>query len=186
MFEVYNMKKFMYIVIVFMCFLASDVRATNRIESKEGNLVFSLSDEWKQNSVLPKRDAKDPSLFAWKRESIIGENGHSVSAGLNIIVSNIQPDANVMLVSHSLMTQRRWPFKQFLTAEKDGLVMPNTVGYFTEYRPRNDILLKVFVIHTITNGKFVEVILSATDDIFTQIEPEFKAIIQSIRLIQEQ
>ena len=180
------MKKLMYLVIVFMCFLASDVSATNRIELKEVNLIFSLSDDWKQNSVPPKIDAKDPPLLAWKRKSITGQNGHSVSAGLNIIVSNIQSDANVMLVSHSLMTRRGWPFKQFLTAEKDGLVMPNTVGYFTEYKPRNDILLKVFVIHTITNDKFVEVILSATDDIFTQVEPEFKAIIQSIRLMQKQ
>ena len=58
------------------------------------------------------------------------------------------------------------------------------MAYFTEFKANNEVLLKCFVIYSINNGIFVEVALSATDDIFAQVEPEFRDIIKSIHLIK--
>lgn len=80
------------------------------------------------------------------------------------------------------MRRRGWPFKQFLTTDQDGLSLPNSVGYLTDFSPREGLLMKVFVVHAINNGKFVEVNLSATDDIFTQVEGELRSVLKSLRI----
>ncbi len=184
------MKKIFSIIAIILSFLTGSVQAaTNRIEVPEGNLVFSLSDKWKkQDSVsqkAPKMDASDPLMLRWKREGITDQKGTLVTSGLNVVTFHVQQDTDVVFMSHSLMTRRKWPFKKFLTAKEDGLVIPNSMGYLTEFKPNDDILIKAFVIHAINNGKFVEIVLSTTDEIFAQIEPEFRAIIQSINLMQK-
>ncbi len=80
------------------------------------------------------------------------------------------------------MHRRGWPYKEFLTAKNDGIVLPNSMAYLTEYPLREDLLMKVFVVHAINDGKFVEINLSATDDIFLQVEPELRSVLKNIRL----
>jgi hypothetical protein len=57
------------------------------------------------------------------------------------------------------------------------------MGYLTQYSPRHDLVMKVFVVHLINNGVFAEFILSATEEVFPQVEPEFRAIIRSLHLV---
>ena len=180
------MKKLIYMVVMIVCFITSNVNASNRVEIVEGNVVFTLPDVWEKQPIKgsPKMDASDPLFLVWKREGIVDKKGTSVIPGLNIVIFNIQKNADIVLLSHLLMKRRGWPFKGFLSFEEDGVVLPNSLAYLTEFKANNEMLLKCFVIHSINNGIFVEVALSATDDIFAQVEPEFRDIIKSIHLIK--
>jgi hypothetical protein len=64
-------------------------------------------------------------------------------------------------------------------------MLPNSMGYLTQFLPRQDLVMKVFVVHLINKGVFAEFILSATEEVFPQVEPEFRAIIGSLRLVKE-
>lgn len=172
-------------LLCFCSIVALHASESSRIEIPEGNILFTLSESWTKNNSavnhIPKMDASDPLFLSWKRQGIKGKNGSLINAGLNIVIFNVPQDSNVVIMSHTLMHRRKWPFIGFLSQEKDGLMLSNSLGYYTESRPREDILLKMFVIHSIHNGKFVEIVLSATDDIFEHIEPELKNIIKSIQ-----
>lgn len=161
--------------------------AATDIQMKEGGITFSLPDTWEakgisNNRVAPRMDSSDPLFVAWKRTAIVDKNGNPVSAGLNVTVFNVPPEANVVLLSSTLMHRRGWPFKAFLTTEKDGLRLPNSLGYLTEFSAPNGLAFKTFVVHSINNGQFVEVTLSATAEIFSQVAPEFREILKSLRL----
>lgn len=174
-------------LVIFTSLIPCYGEAASDVRFDEAKIAFSLPDAWDTKGVSPNRappkmDPTDPLFVSWKRAAIMGKNGSPVSAGMNVVVFNVQPDANVVLASSSLMHRRNWPFKQFLTSDKDGLTLPNSLGYLTEYSPREGMLMKVFVVHAINDGKFVEVTLSATDDIFPQVESEFRAVLKSLRL----
>jgi hypothetical protein len=184
------MKKLTLAFLLFLSLAPCYGEAASEVNFKEAKIAFSLPDTWEakgssSNRVTPKMDSSDPLYVAWKRTAIVDKGGNPVSAGLNITVFNVPPDANVVLASSSLMRRRGWPFKEFLTSEKDGLTLPNSLGYLTEFLAPNGVALKVFVVHSINNGKFVEVTLSATEDIFLQVEPEFRAMLKSLRLAPE-
>lgn len=181
------MKNLALAIAIFVGLIPFTGRAATDIQFQEGKISFSLPDAWEgkgisPNRAPPKMDPTDPLFVSWKREAVTGKNGNPVSAGLNITVFNVQPDANVALASSSPMRRRGWPFKQFLTADKDELTLPNSLGYLTEFSPRDGLLLKVFVVHAINDGKFVEVNLSATDDIFPQVESELRSVLKSLKL----
>lgn len=181
------MKNLAITLLLLLSFFLNHALAASDIRFQEGEITFSLPDEWNANGVLlnrspPKMDPTDPLFVSWKRAVITGKDGAPVSAGLNVTVFNVPPDTNVVLASTSLMRRRGWPFKQFLTAEKDGLRLPNSLGYLTEFSPRENLLLKVFVVHAVNNSRFVEVNISATDDIFPQVESELRAILRSLNV----
>ncbi len=157
------------------------------IKVQETNITFNLSDSWDNkanilNRTHPEMTPSDPLYMAWKRKVIIDKNGNPISAGLNVTVFNVQSDTNIVLLSSALMHRRNWPFKQFLSVENDGLKLPNSLGYFTEFSPQNGLVLKMFVIHAIIDNKFVEFDLSATEDIFPQVESEMRETIKSLHL----
>jgi len=181
------MSKLKLVIGIFIWLIPLCGKAATDIQFQEAEIAFSLPDTWdgkgiSPNRVPPKMDSTDPLFMYWKRAPLTGKNGNTISAGLNVTVFNVQPDANVVLASSSLMRHRGWPFKQLLTSEKDGLTLPNSLGYLTEFSPRDGLLMKIFVVHAINNGKFVEVNLSVSDDIFAQIEPECRSVLKSLRL----
>jgi hypothetical protein len=161
--------------------------AATDVNFNEGGIAFTLPDSWEpkgisDNRVAPDMSPSDPLFFRWKRAVITDKAGKKVSAGMNVIVYNVPPDADIVSVSDLLMHRRNWSRKEFLTAKKDGLKLPNWMGYLTEYSPRDGLMMKVFVVDSINNGKFVEVSLSATEEVFPQVESEFRAILKSLRL----
>lgn len=182
-----TMKNLALAIALFVCLVPFSGMAATDIQFQAGEITFSLPDFWDGKGISPNRDPPkldptDPLFVSWKRAAVTGKNGNPISAGLNITVFNVQPDANLALASSSLMRRRGWPVKQFLTADKDELTLTNSLGYLTEFSPQVGLLLKVFVVHAINDGKFVEVNLSATDDIFPQVEPELRSVLKSLKL----
>lgn len=181
------MKKLALALCIFIGLIPFYGKAATDIQFQEASITFSLPDAWEakgvsRNSAPPKMDSTDPLFVSWRRSALPGKNGNRIFAGLNITVFNVQPDTNVVLFSNLLMHRRGWPYKEFLTAKNDGIVLPNSMAYLTEYPLREDLLMKVFVVHAINDGKFVEINLSATDDIFLQVEPELRSVLKNIRL----
>lgn len=182
------MTKFRIPLFILLNLFASLAWAATEITFSHGELAFTLPDSWDPMGILakrsPARTPSDPYSSRWKRAAIKDSLGNPVSPGMNVTMFNVAPDVNVALMSSSLMHRRGWPFKELLTSEKDGLSLPNSMGYLTEFSPREGLLMKVFVVHAINNGTFVEVNLSATEEIFPQVEPEFRAVLRSLRLSQ--
>lgn len=175
------------LVLLFLSLASLSAEAATEIQMKEAEIAFSLPDTWETNGisnnrVAPKMDSSDPLYVAWKRTAIADKDGTPVTAGLNVTVFNVPSEANVVLISNALMHRRGWPFKEFLTTERDGLKFPNALGYLTEFSAPNGVAIKLFVVHSINNGKFVELTLSATAEIFSQVAPEFRGILKSLRL----
>jgi len=182
------MNRYPLIFIIFSTLVQSPVFAATEVTLTEAEIAFSLPEEWDTKGVFPPRttskmDSSNPLFVIWKRNTIADNIGKPVTPGINIAVFKVPPNADVVLASSALMHQRKWPFKAFLTSTKDGLVLPNSMGYLTEFSPYDGLIIKMFVIHSINNGKFIEITLSATDEIFPQIEQEFRAILKSFRLI---
>lgn len=152
----------------------------------EASIAFLLPDGWNKSSIndkpaSPTMDSSNPLFRVWKHKPILDPSGRSIEPGLNITVFNVPSDANVSLMSSVLMHRRSWPFSKFLTSVDDGLSLPNSHGYLTEFLPAPEIRMRAFVIHAINHGKFVEIVLSSTNETFEQVLPEFRSIIQSLR-----
>ncbi|MEW6352512.1 MAG: hypothetical protein AB1646_25985 [Thermodesulfobacteriota bacterium] len=154
---------------------------------KEAGIAFALPDRWEanpapENRIPPTMESFDPLFLGWQREAIVDSAGRRVRPGINAVVFKVPKDTDVTMYSHQLMQQRGWPFKGFLTAEKDGLKLPNAVGYLSEFSPANDMLFRVFVIHAVHDGKFVELVFSATTEVFPSVEAELRSMIASLRV----
>jgi len=163
--------------------------AGHEVVVKEAGIIFTLPDKWTRkaqpmNRAPTEKADSAPLMLAWARASLLDPKGRTVSPGLNLIVSQAPPNAQIVIASATLMHGRRWPFKAFLTGDKDGLRLPNTLGYLTEFSPVDDVVLKAFVVHILNDGKFVEIILSATQEVFPEVEGELRSIIRSLRLIE--
>jgi len=181
------MRKLLAALFTLILILPNYGQAAADVRIEEAQLAFVLPDAWDATVLSPNRnqskmDASDPLFLLWRRASVIDKNGHAVSAGINVTTFNVPPDANVVLASSSLMHRRNWPFKQFLSASQDGLALPNSLGYLTEFSPQKGVLMKLFVVHAINEGKFVEITLSSTEHVFAQVESEFRSVIRSLRM----
>lgn len=176
------------IIVLFLYSFFPDIGwAETEVDFIEGGIKFTLPDSWQAKGIFanvtpPGMDPKDPLYVRWKRADILNKDGIPVSAGMNVVVFNVPPDASVEMASVSLMKRRKWPINGFLTTEKDGFSFPNAMGYLTEFTPQAGLVLKALVIHSINNGKFVELSFSVTDEIFPQVESEFRSIIKSLKL----
>lgn len=181
------MKTILVAAILGFCLIGNIAAADREITVRQADIAFVLPDKWDPKTISgnrspPKMDRSDPLYLGWKRAPIVDSAGHRVFPGMNMVVYYVAQDTDVTLTSAMLMHRRGWPFKKFLTSADYGLKLPHSLGYLTEYSPRKGIVLKLFVIHAVNDGKFVEIILSATREVFPLVEGEFRSIIQSLRL----
>lgn len=183
------MKSIALSLIMCISLTISNVFADQSVAVGEASIAFLLPGGWEKssnnNQSPPTMDASNPLSRAWKYkpyQTIVNSNGQIIEPGLNVTAFKVPPDANIALISSALMRKRGWPFIKFLTSETDGLSMPNSLGYLTEFSENAGTKLSVFVIHAINNGKFVEIILSTTSETFQLMESNFRSIIHSIHV----
>ncbi len=181
------MRTIVSVSIVALCLVSNGAMAGQEVAVKEARIGFTLPDAWKpqggrMNRPRGKKNPSRPVMLGWSRAPIIDSEGRKVRPGINVIVSAAPSHGQIALASAPIMHGRGWPFKGFLTGKKDGLRLPRTLGYLTEFSPRHGILFKAYVIHIINGDKFVELILSATNEVFPRVEGEFRSIIRSLHL----
>jgi len=167
--------------------LFANIVPASEIKIDEAKISFSLPDTWDSkvmayNNSEPKMTPTDPLFLHLKRQSITDESGKSISPGFNITIFSVPPDSDVTFASTALMNQRGWPIKGFISAEKFGLKLPNSMGYLTELSPSLGVTLKAYAIYAINKGTFVEIILSTPDSISPQVDPEFRAVLSTLTL----
>jgi hypothetical protein len=167
--------------------LFANVARASEVNIDDANISFSLPDTWNSrvmtyNKSEPKMTPSDPLFLYVKRQSITDNAGRTISPGFNITTFNVSADSDVTLMSNTLMNQRGWPINGFISAEKYGLKLPNSMGYLTEFSPSPGITLKAYAIFAINNGTFVEIVLSEPDSISSQLDPEFRAVLSSLAL----
>lgn len=181
------MKAYFFGILVLLNLISVNALADERITVGEASLAFLLPEGWGKSPINDKpasatMDSSNPLFRAWKHKVIMDSSGRPIEPGMNVVVFNVPPDTNISLMSSALMHKRGWPFKQFLTTANDGLSLSNSHGYLTEFAAAPNVQMRLFVIHAINHGKFVEVTLSSTQDTFDQVLPEFKSIISSLRV----
>lgn len=162
--------------------------ADQAVRVSEAGIVFTVPDAWdatptSANPKPPKMDNSDPLLLRWRRAAIPNDKGVPVSAGMNLVAFNAPAGFDVVPYSATLMARRGWPFKAFLSREKDGPQLPYSTGYLTEVT-RDGISMKMLVVHAVHNGKFLEITLSATGDIFPKVEAELRSVLLSVRPLE--
>ncbi|MBC3875970.1 hypothetical protein [Undibacterium flavidum] len=161
--------------------------AASDIQLNEAHISFKLPDTWDakrqvQGNLKPSMESSDPLMVSWKRSPIVDKDGSMVLAGLNVVAFKVPADSNVVLISARLMAQRGWPRKKFLTVEHDGITLPNSLAYESEFLSGPDRKMKVFIVHAVNGGVFVELMFSATDEIFEKIEPELREALRSLKV----
>jgi hypothetical protein len=181
------MRTIVSVSIVALCLVANGAMAGQEVAVKEAGIAFTLPDTWKtqhasMNRSRGKKNPSRPVMLGWSRAPLIDSKGRKVRPGINVLVSPTPSQGQIALASGTIMHGRGWPFRGFLTGKKDGLRLPRTLGYLTEFSPRRGLLFKAFVIHIINGDKFVELILSATKEVFPRVEGEFRSIIRSLHL----
>lgn len=159
--------------------------ADQAVRVSEAGIAFSVPDAWNAKAISsnekpPKMDNSDPLLLRWQRAAIPNASGVAVLPGFNLAAFNVPAGFDVVPYSAALMGGRGWPLKAVLSRDKDGPKLPYSTGYLTEVS-RGGISMKMFVIHAVHKGKFLEITLSATADVFPKVEPEFRAILLSMR-----
>ncbi len=179
------MKKTIGLVFIGLFLVVNGATAELEVTIKEAGIAFSLPDKWEakpvpQNRTTPTMESYDPLYLGWQREPIADSAGRQVRPGINVLVFNVPADTDTMMVSNSLMHQRGWPFKGFLTGEKDGLKLPRSMGYISEFSPEKDAVLRLFVVHAVNDGKFVEFVFFAIREVFPAVEAEFRGMIQTL------
>jgi hypothetical protein len=181
------MKIFAILAAFLITFTGWSASAATDISVDEAHVSFKLPDTWDikrhtQGKSKPSMESNDPLMVSWKRSPIVDKDGSNVLAGLNIVAFKVSADTNAVLISARLMAQRGWPRKKFLTADRDGIVLKNSLVYESEFQSGPDRKMKVFIVHALNAGIFVEAMLSATDEIFEKIEPELREILRSMKV----
>ncbi|MGL4861211.1 MAG: hypothetical protein ACRC5A_16050, partial [Enterobacteriaceae bacterium] len=158
----------------------------NQIVLPYEGLTFQLPASWtlrEQPSAEQEQSDKHPGaplFFSWGRTPITSKKGESVSAGLNILSFSVEKDSELAILSSLLIKQHKWPIRRFLHADRDGLKLKNAMGYLTDLPINDELTMKMFVIHALHQQKFVEVVLSSTEETFPQLEKELSSIIHSL------
>lgn len=157
--------------------------AVQPVRVPEVDLTFDLPDAWVAGpppARAPKMDTSDPLALRWRGAAVPGRNGVPVAPGMNLFAFNVPDGFDVVPYSATIMARRGWPFKAFLSREKDGPQLPFSTGYLTEFS-RDGVTMRMLVVHAVHQGKFMEITLSATDDVFPAVEAELRAVLLSVR-----
>jgi len=187
------MKRILVGLLLLLSLFANFTYAQEKVKVGEAGLTFDLPQGWEETPIRdnrrpPSMERTDPLILRWKQTYIVDPAGRKVSSGpnvtVNVTVFYVAADTNVVIASGSLMQRQGWPFFSFRTSDRDALKLPKSVGYLTEFSSREGIRLKAFVIHAINKGCFVEINLSAPQDIFPTKEKEFRSIIQSLSFLK--
>jgi hypothetical protein len=186
-------KRILFGFLLLLSLFANFTYAQQNVKVSEAVLTFDLPQGWEETLIRdsrkpPSMERTDPLLLRWKQTYIVDKAGRKVSPGLNVTVNvtvfYVPNDTKVAIASSSLMQRRGWPFLPLHPSDRAALKLPKSVGHLTEFSSREGIRLKAFVIHAINKGRFVEINLSAPQDIFPTKENEFRSIIQSLRLLK--
>lgn len=182
------------LILSFLWVISNNVWADQRVMLGEASLTFFLPEEWHSdlgNNSLAMSEA-NPFYQSWAREPLTVPIGESIYGSLNITVIRVRAGTGIGRMSRKRMVKNSWNRVIPVVYESDGPHISNSLAYTFETPVDDsdeygqpfegaDRVVKGFAIHAILHGKFVEIILAANKENFQIIEPEFRAIIKSIR-----
>lgn len=120
------------------------------------------------------------SMFRFKREPIVDASGLAVHPNIGIVIENVPEGTDAVLFSAS---KRRFKVLEVYSPDS-GIYGVNAIGFLAEYDETLDgetYSHRIYVLHAIQGTKGIEVVLDATDSVFSEAQGEFLSILKSMK-----
>jgi hypothetical protein len=147
-------------------------------EIKEASISLELpNNSW---NLINKMDQNGMQIYFYKRNPIIDKNGNSIIPNISIIVEDVNKDLDVVTYSAFKRGQVNFEVIEMFIHEDEKIDFENAVGYKGKY---NDQFGEhtVYIVHAINNQKGVQIIFDVLTDLFSELDPEFKKTLKSIK-----
>ena len=122
----------------------------------------------------------DLSMFRFKREPIVDASGLAVHPNIGFMIENVPEGTDVVLFS---TLRRRFKVLE-VYSPASGIFSVNAIGFLAEYSETLDgetYSHRIYVLHAIQGTKGIEVVLDATDSVFSEAQGEFLAVLKSMK-----
>lgn len=145
---------------------------------KEAKISMELPNEkWELKNTQTLNGQK---IYFFKRESIKDKIGRDVIPNISIITEKVNKKQDV--VTYSAFKRMQTPFSvDSVFIHDSGIIeFKNAIGYLGQYEDKYG-LHKVYVIHAINNKRGIQIFFDVTEDLFEQVDPEFRITLKSVK-----
>ncbi len=146
---------------------------------KEAGISINLpNSKW---HLTDSEENNSRAVYIFKREAIIDNSNTQIIPNIAVIIEDV--DENTDVIEYSIVKRTKTPFDVSETfIHGDGkLNYKNAVGYKGTYKDQRSILHTIYVVHAINKNKGIQLILDTTSETFAEIDPEFLAVLKSLK-----
>jgi hypothetical protein len=187
-------KLWMLFILLVVCYglnLTPGMAATDlNLNDSDMEKVF-IFDQWGASFQLPspkwsfigdqENDQLRAAMFSFRREAIVDKSKVPVMANVTFIFEQVPQ--NTVLSSYSAQSLKRAPIviKNKFTAAEGPITMKNAVGYIGTYRGPDNKDHTLVLVHALSMGKGMQVMMDITSELSPKVINEFYAILRSIK-----
>jgi len=190
-----NKRKLVILTVVFLAgiglcsILQPGTYSANEKNGPEMNGI--IFDDWGASFALPSskwtfigeqyNEKMETSVFSYRREGIVDKSREKVLANISFIFEKVPKNMN--LATYSTISLKRGvplKIKSKFTAVDGLMSLKNAIGYvatfYDPYKKEHTIVL----VHAISSGKGMQVIMDITTELAPQVSKEFDYVLKSI------
>lgn len=161
-----------------------------KIQDSELAKVFFF-DEWGASFQLPSEkwsfigeqdnDKLRAAMFSFRREGFMDSSKETVMPNVTFIFEKVPQ--NTILANYSAQSIKRVPIiiKNKFTAAEGPITIKNAVGYIGTYRGPDEKDHTIVLVHALSIGKGMQVVMDITTELSPKVINEFYAILRSIK-----
>lgn len=159
-------------------------------ENSELDKVFFF-DEWGASFLLPsekwsfigdqENEKMRAAMFSFRREGFIDSSKAKVMPNVTFIFEKVP--LNTTLANYSAQSIKRVPIiiKNKFTAADGPITIKNAIGYIGTYRGPDEKDHSLVLVHALSAGKGMQVVMDITTELSSKVINEFYAILRSIK-----
>ena len=121
------------------------------------------------------------AMFSFRREAIVDKSKTPVMANVTFIFEKVPLNTN--LDNYSARSLKRAPLiiKNKFTAKEGPITIKNAVGYMGTYRSPDGIDHSLILVHAISAGKGMQIMMDITSELAPKVIKEFYTILNTLK-----
>lgn len=190
------MVKKLWILLIALGLICSFIPGTGmaaadlKFQEKDLAKVFYF-DQWGASFQLPsskwsfigdqENEKLRAAMFSFRREAIVDKSKTPVMANVTFIFEKVP--LNTVLANYSAISLKRAPLiiKNKFTAKEGPITIQNAVGYIGTYRSPDGIDHTLVLVHAISTGKGMQIMMDITTELAPKVINEFYIILRTLK-----
>jgi hypothetical protein len=153
-----------------------------RIALDSAYVEISLPRAWQKKPETYEKPGS--AMYHFRRQAVYDDAARHIIPNLAVFSETVPRGVDLIQYSVTKRTQAAY---RDLSSVKLAWATPGNPGvlcYLAQYDDPSGIAHKVYLVHSLVNGKGIQIIIDGTESVFDMLDPEYRLILGQLRFMQ--